>query len=55
MKERFKDQQTKSRRKRREMMKSYQDEEFAKLSKEVRQRKLDKQQKRKEQLTIREE
>jgi hypothetical protein len=48
MKGRFKDQQTKSRHKRREYSKQYEEEDLAKLTPEERQKKVDKKLKRKE-------
>lgn len=55
MKLKFKDSQTKSRRKRREYSKVYKNEELDKLSPEERQKKLDKEQKRKEFKMMKEE
>jgi hypothetical protein len=55
MKNRFKDQQTKSRHKRREYSKQYREEELAKLTPEERQKKIDKEQKRKEHKLMKEE
>lgn len=55
MKVRFKDQQTKSRHKRREYSKQWKDEELAKLKPEEKQKKIEREQKRKEYKMMKEE